>query len=425
MATGPPTTPASTNPGQVDTRLVRVARIIGRLNIGGPAIQAISLTRELEPLGYRTLLLRGSEAEREGSMDELAASIDVHPVLIPPLRRDPGWHDVPALRMLTRCLASERPDIVHTHAAKAGTLGRVASMLAGAPLLWRRRPVRVHTFHGHSLTGYFSPRVSAAYRTIERILARRTDRLIAVSEQVRDELIALGVAPAQKFVVIPLGFDLRRFLVTGPERDSSRRALRASLGISENATVVTLIARLVPIKRVDRFLRAVSLLTDVEEVHFLIVGDGELRAELQAGEAARVAIHRLTWAGFRSDIPAVCFASDIVVLCSDNEGTPVSLIEASAAGVPVISTRVGGAAKVVKHGETGLLVPPDDGTALADAVRTLVADPERRETMGSVGRAYASQSFTLERLVDDIDQLYRTLLCERAQRDRNRTARAA
>lgn len=391
---------------------VRIARIIGRLNIGGPAIQAITLTHELARHGYETLLIRGIESPREGSMDHLAEALEVRPLLIPALRRDPGLRDLSALAALTRTMLRERPDIVHTHAAKAGTLGRVASMLASTASHVRPRPVLVHTFHGHSLTGYFSPRVSAVYRTIERTLARRTDKLIAVSEQVRDELVAMDVAPPAKFVVIPLGFDLARFMNTGPERDAARHRVRAEFGLSSDATVVTLIARLVPIKRVDRFLRAASLLNDLVDVRFLIVGDGELREGLERSDAARALEDRLAWAGFRRDIPAVCFASDLVVLSSDNEGTPVSLIEASAAGLPVISTNVGGAAAVVVDGRTGRLVNPDDGEDLASAIRALVRDLGLRTRMGIAAREHAAR-FSLERLTDDLDQLYRQLLFER------------
>ena len=274
---------------------VSVVRVIARLNIGGPAIQAITLTRELEECGYRTTLVRGSEAPDEGSMDYLADELGVRPVLVPWMRRNPGWRDLPALIALIRILRRQRPQIVHTHAAKGGTLGRVAALLAFPRR--GRRPILIHTFHGHSLSGYFSPRTAAIYRRIERRLARRTDRLIAVSDEVRDELVAMHVAPASKFEVVPLGFDLSPFTVNGAVRQEMRDALRAELGIPSEARVVTLIARLVPIKRVDRFLRVAAALGDLRDVRFLVVGDGELRDQLRRSVPAQRLGERLDVGG--------------------------------------------------------------------------------------------------------------------------------
>ena len=378
--------------------------MIARLNVGGPSIQAITLTRTLEPFGYATTLVRGTEGDREGSMDDLARSLGVTPVLVPSLRRDPGAHDLRALLALIAIIRRERPRIVHTHAAKAGTLGRLAAIAAS----WGRaeKPIIVHTFHGHSLTGYFSDRRSAAYRRIEQLLARHTDTLIAVSTEVRDELVALGVADAERFAVIPLGFDLAPFAPEPDQRSAARQRLRSELGIAAQATVVTVIARLVAIKRIDRFLAAARQCLDLPGARFLIVGDGELDGALRGSPAARALGSRLTWTGFRRDVPALCFASDVAVLCSDNEGTPVSLIEAAAAGLPVISTRVGGAAAVVRDGETGVLVPTDDGSALAAAIRRLVLDPDLRNRMGIAGQAHVNAAFSLPRLNRDIAGLY-------------------
>jgi glycosyltransferase involved in cell wall biosynthesis len=217
----------------------------------------------------------------------------------------------------------------------------------------------------------------------------------------------MGVAPASKFDVVPLGFDLSPFSVDRGARTQMREGLRAELGIPSEARLVTLIARLVPIKRVDRFLRVATALRDLPDVRFLIVGDGELRESLHSVDEARTLGDRLVWAGFRRDIPAVCFASDVIVQTSDNEGTPVSLIEAQAAGVPVVSTSVGGTAAVVDHETTGFLVPVADERALAEAVRSLLDDPERAARMGAAGREVAISSFTLERLCSSLDEIYR------------------
>ncbi len=383
---------------------IGLARIISRLNVGGPAIHAISLARELEPLGYRTTLIRGCESPTEGSMDHLAQRLGVRPLRLPALRRDFGWHDVAALPALVAALRRTRPRVVHTHLAKAGVLGRIAALVA-CP-----RAVRVHTFHGHSLTGYFSPRRSRVHRWVERFLARRTHRLVAVSEQVRDDLVGLGIAPSERFEVIPLGLDLNPFTVAGEERVRRREALRRSLAIPATATVVTLAARLVPIKRVDRFLRVATMLAASSDVMFLVVGDGELGDELRASAAARALGPRLVWAGWRHDMPDVHFASDVVVLTSDNEGTPVSLIEARAAGVPVVSTAVGGVAAVVGSSEAARLVDPADEAAFARAVQGLLADLPRATAAGNAARAQVARAYSLDALASRLDALYRSLL---------------
>jgi glycosyltransferase involved in cell wall biosynthesis len=387
---------------------IRVVRIIARLNVGGPAIQAITLTRRLEPLGYRTTLVRGREEPNEGDMDYLADELAVAPVLVPTLRRSPGWGDLRALTALAGIIHRERPQIIHTHAAKAGTLGRLAGWASG--LASGRRPILIHTFHGHSLTGYFSPRTASIYRRIERSLARRTDALIAVSGEVRDELVELGVAQANRFEVVPLGFDLEPFGAGADERARRRHRFRAELGIPADDQVVTLIARLVPIKRVDRFLRvARNLAAQRPGVHFLVVGDGELRGALQASSEATALKGRLIWAGFRRDIPDVCFASDAVVLTSDNEGTPVSLIEAQAAGTPVVAGRVGGVASVVRDGITGFIVEPGDEHGMANAVSRVLDDATMTER-AQTAREEVARAFSLDGLVEHIDGLYRRLL---------------
>ncbi len=385
----------------------RITRIIARLNIGGPAIQAISLTRLMEEHGYVTHLVRGVEGPDEGTMDHLARELGVSPTLVEQMSRDPGRRDLAALNRLVRILRRDRPDIVHTHAAKAGTLGRVATLLAFP----RRssRPVLVHTYHGHSLTGYFSGRTAAFYRGVEQALARVTDRLVAVSPEVRDDLVRLGVAPVEKFEVIPLGFDLSPF-VDDARRAERRAALRSEWGVPPDAELVTLIARLVPIKRVDRFLRVASKLADRPGIRFAIVGDGELNADLRNSVEAGSLGDRIVWAGFRLDIPDVCFASDVIMLTSDNEGTPVSLIEAQAAAVPVVGTDVGGVRSVVRSGVTGLLAGSTDEAGLASAASALLDDRARHQQFALAARRHTVERFAIQRLVLDHRALYERLL---------------
>ncbi|HEX3801316.1 MAG TPA: glycosyltransferase [Solirubrobacteraceae bacterium] len=398
------------------TRRKRVMRIIARLNIGGPAIQAVTLTQELEPFGYQTRLIRGVEDPAEGNMDYLAAERGVVPTLIPSMRRDPGPGDFTALLRLVLLLWRDRPAIVHTHAAKGGTLGRLATILAYPLRRWR--PLVIHTYHGHSLTGYFSGRTAGFYRLVEKLLAPHTDVLLAVSSEVRDDLVGLGVAPGSQFRVMPLGFDLSPF-TADTDRAARREALRAQWGASPEEIVVTLIARLVPIKRVDRFLAVARRLGDRPGLRFVVVGDGELHEQLAASDDAVTLGEGLVWAGFRRDIPDVCFASDLVMLTSDNEGTPVSLIEAQAAAVPVVATDVGGVRSVVRDGESGLLAPADATDALAAAVASLLGDPQLRARMSAAGRAHVTSLYTLERLAADHAALYDELL------DSRRAARQA
>ena len=385
---------------------IRVLRVIARLNVGGPAIQAITLSRLLEERGYATRLIRGQEGAREGSMDALAKQLEVTPVSLPTLKRRIGLGDLASLVFLVRQIRHWQPQILHTHAAKAGALGRTAALLAGR----RRPPVIVHTFHGHVLTGYFPPLISAAFTVLERTFARFTTCLIAVSEEVRSDLVRLGVAPPEKIIVLPLGFDFSRFDATEEERRERREAFRRDLGIPLDAQVVTLVARLEPIKRVDRFLRVANLIQEPQGTWFLVAGDGALREELQQSpEAARLG-DRLVWAGLRDDMPDVYFASDVLAVTSDNEGTAVSAIEAQAASLPVVTTRVGGMPTVVEDGQTGFVIDRESERALADRIAELLQNREIAGKLGRAGAVMARRRFALERLVGDVDGLYERLL---------------
>jgi GT2 family glycosyltransferase/glycosyltransferase involved in cell wall biosynthesis len=393
-----------------DEGATRVLSVIARLNVGGPAIQAITLAHLLEEHGYETLLVRGREGPREGSMDSLAEQFGVVPVELPTLKRRIGIGDLASLVFLIQKIRNWRPQILHTHAAKAGALGRMAALLA----MGRRPPVIVHTFHGHVLTGYFPPLISAAFTAIERILARYTTCLVAVSEEVRADLVRLGVARAEQILVLPLGFDFSRFDASAEERRERRQGLRNELGIPSEAPLVTLVARLEPIKRVDRFLRGATRVRTSPETWFLIVGDGALREQLQESREAVQIGDRVVWAGLREDMPDVYFATDVLAVTSDNEGTNVSAIEAQAAGVPVVSTRVGGMPSVVAEG-TGLLVEPEDEDGFARALERLLLDQELLQRLGRHGAEHARAEFSLARLIDNVDALYRRLITQASE----------
>jgi glycosyltransferase involved in cell wall biosynthesis len=337
-------------------------------------------------------------------MDALAKEYGVTPISLPTLKRNIGLGDLAALLFLVRQIRTWRPQILHTHTAKAGALGRVAALLAGR----RRPPVIVHTFHGHVLTGYFSGPISAAFTAVERLLARFTTCLIAVSEEVRADLIRLRIAPPECIVVVPLGFDFSRFDVPEEERRERRVAFRRSLGIPIYVRVVTLVGRLEPIKRVDRFLRIANLV-DVPGVWFLVVGDGALREELQQSAEAAKLRDRLVWGGLRDDMPDVYFATDVGAVTSDNEGTAVTAVEAQAARLPVVTTRVGGMPSVVRDGKSGFVVQCDDERAFANAVARLLVNDALRDQFGVAGREATQAKFSQGRLIDDVDKLYRHL----------------
>jgi glycosyltransferase involved in cell wall biosynthesis len=380
---------------------IKIVRVIARLNIGGPAIHAILLTAGLNGARYQSRLVKGSEAPTEGDMEDLARERGIELVRIPELGREIRWaDDVVAFWKIYRLLRRERPHIVHTHTAKAGLLGRLAARLAGVPAV-------VHTFHGHVFHGYFPPWKTRIFVLIERWLAKRTDRLLAVSDRVRADLLALGIGAPDRVLTVPLGLDLTPFFACG----SRRGRLRAELSVPADEALVGIIARLVPIKRHERFLRAAAELARAG-VHcrFLVVGDGERRAELETLASTLGVAARVHFLGWRRDLERVYADLDVAVLCSDNEGSPVSLIEAMAAGVAVVATRVGGVPDVVDDGITGLLVAPGDVPALARAIVSLLVDPERRRRMGAAGRERVAETYGADRLVADMDRLYADLV---------------
>jgi glycosyltransferase involved in cell wall biosynthesis len=381
---------------------IRVVRIIARLNIGGPAIHSTLLHERLNRDRFESTLVTGTEEAGEGNYLELhgrTANVEIIPDLgreIRPLR------DLQTLSRLVSLMRRIKPHVVHTHTAKAGAVGRAAAILAGVPAI-------VHTYHGHVLRGYFSPAKTAVYRGIERSLAWRTDRLLAVTTRVRDELIALGVGKASQYRAVPLGFDLAPLLAA----ERRRGELRAELGMGA-APLIGIVARLVPIKAHEVFLAAAAAVRQqVPAARFLVVGDGELRQTLEQQTAALGLTDAVRFLGWRADIDRLYADIDVVALTSRNEGSPVALIEAMAAGVPVVSTEVGGVADVVEHGVSGLLAPMDDAAGIATHILTLLADPVMRRTMGQHGRAKVAATYDAGRLVSDIETLYEDLIREK------------
>ena len=374
--------------------------------MGGPAHHVSLLSGRLDPDRYDTLLLHGAVGAGEASLAEVARRYGATTRSVPGLRPEPRpVDDLRAFWALLREVRAFKPDIVHTHTAKAGMLGRLAALCAGRP-----RPVIVHTYHGHVLEGYFGRFANAVYRTIERALGRFSDRLIGVSRATVDDLVRLKVAPRSKFRVVPIGLDLGPFLHIRPDAGS---ALRTEVGARGEDVLLTFVGRLVPIKRVEVLLEAVARARELgAPVRLAVVGDGERRPSLER-LAARLAIDdRVRFAGYRADVTHVAAASDIAVLSSDNEGTPVSLIEAAAAGRPAVATAVGGVPEVVTA-EGGVLVAPGDSDELGSAICKLAADPDGRARMGSRARDHVAARFSVERLLGDIDSLYGELTAAR------------
>jgi glycosyltransferase involved in cell wall biosynthesis len=392
---------------------VKILRVIARLNMGGPALHVAYLTEGLTKRGYDTTLVSGSLARGEDSMAFVADAHGVEIVRIDELGREISpLRDLLATIRLARLIRKERPQILHTHTAKAGTVGRVAALLAGS----RKPPIVVHTFHGHVLRGYFGPVRTLLFRLLERWLAAGTTALVAVSPQVRDDLVALGVAPREQFVVIRLGIELdERVAADQNGRGESRRYL----GIPGDRFTVGWIGRMTAVKRTDDVLVAFKRLRDdgVDAV-LCMVGDGPDRMQLEQ-RAHDLGLARDTvFLGYQEDVAPFYAAFDALVLPSGNEGTPVSVIEALAAELPVVATRVGGVADVVQDGEDGFLVAAGATDDLADRLALLARDPALRARMGKHGRERVLPRYAVERLVEDVDELYRSLLSGAAVRTR-------
>jgi glycosyltransferase involved in cell wall biosynthesis len=386
---------------------VKILRVIARLNMGGPALHVAYLTAGLRERGYDTTLVAGSLARGEDSMAFVAEGRDVEIVRIDELGREISpLRDLAATLRLARLIRAERPDILHTHTAKAGTVGRVAALLAGG----RRPPIVVHTFHGHVLRGYFGPVRSLVFRLLERWLAAHTTALIAVSPQVRDDLVDLHVAPAERFAVIRLGIELDE-RVSGAQ--NGRLESRRYLGIPPDRFAVGWIGRMTAVKRTDDVLLAFKRLRDegVDAV-LCLVGDGPDRVQLERRAHELGVMRNTLFLGYQEDVAPFYAAFDALVLPSSNEGTPVSAIEALAAGRPVVATRVGGVPDVVEEGKDGFLVEPGATDELADRLGQLARDPALREQMGRAGRERVLPRYAVDRLVDDVDRLYRSLLSE-------------
>lgn len=400
----------------------KIVRIIARLNVGGPAKHVVWLTSGLEEAGYRSLLVAGSVPEGEEDMGYFAGEAGVTPLYIPEMSREISLKDAVTTWKLFRLLLRERPDIVHTHTAKAGTVGRVAGFLyrwlTPGVLVGRPRACKfVHTYHGHVFHSYYGQFRTRVFLAIEKLLARLvTDRLVVVSEQQKTEINqTFRVGRADQIRVIRLGLDLNVFAGYA----SRRGRFRAEFGIDDQAVLVGIVGRLTEIKNHELFLESVARVNR-ERVRFVIIGDGSLRESLESKARSLGIEKNVIFAGGRKDPEYFYPALDIVALTSRNEGTPLTLIEAMANARPVIATLVGGVVdllgeiRIADGGfticERGIGVLPGDVDGFAAGLGRLIEDKELRDRLGQRGFEFVERNYRKERLLEDIKDLYGELL---------------
>ncbi|MCB0396451.1 MAG: glycosyltransferase [Flavobacteriales bacterium] len=394
--------------------MYRILRIINRFNLGGPTFNAVHLTKDLtDP--FETKLIGGVKNDDEESSEFIAREAGIEPLIIPAMQRDIRLlEDWKAYRQIRKIIREYRPHIVHTHASKAGLLGRLAAIRENVPVI-------VHTFHGHVFHSYFNPVKTGIFKQIERYLAARSQAIIAISEVQKEELSTQHkICPAEKMRVVPLGLDLAKFSDTEPGyRDDFRKRYH----IESDQIAIGIIGRLVPVKDHALFLRAMQQVNMryPGKVKFLIIGDGALREDLSV-QARELGFqtngmnteitpdHNLLFTSWIKNVAWANAGLDLVVLTSLNEGTPVSLIEAQAAGNPVVSTDAGGVTNVVRDGVSGFISPREESAPFVEYVSDLVSDADKRREFGSAGRDFVLERFGRARLAKDIHDLYIELL---------------
>jgi glycosyltransferase involved in cell wall biosynthesis len=380
---------------------VRIVHAIARLNVGGAALSVLELAAGQRRQGHDVLVIAGRIPSGEASMEYVADQLGVPYLHLSTLQREVSARsDLATIAAVRAVLRERRPDVLHTHTAKAGTTGRLAALTVGSA----RPSCVVHTFHGHVLSGYFDPVREHAFRLIERGLAYATDALVAVSEEVRDDLVRFHVAPPRKIEVVPYGFDLDARV--GRDADARARK-RAEAGLGDGDFAIGWAGRLTEIKRPLDLVRTTAA---VDGATLVIAGDGELRGEVEALASDLGVRDRVRILGYVEDMGAWYSAFDAFALTSRNEGAPVVAIEAQAAGVPVVATDAGGTRTVVDDGETGFVVPVGDVPALAERLTRLRDDPGLRAELGRTAAARMRERFSTERMIGDVERLYARIL---------------
>lgn len=384
---------------------IKILRILTRLNIGGPAIHAVLLTREFNNDEFESTLLCGSVSDYEGDMGYITDIYNVKPFYLAELKREINpIKDFVAFFSIFKYIRKFKPDIVHTHTAKAGTLGRIAAILAGVP-------VKVHTFHGHVFEGYFGRISTGFFIFVERFLAKFTDAIIAISPGQRCDIVEkYKITTPDRCRVIRLGFDLEKFL----KADEKKNLFRKRFNFKEDDILVGIIGRLAPIKNHKMFIDAAAYINECKETElidktkFIIVGDGEMKEELLIYSKSKGLKEKVVFTEWVRNIEEVYADLDIVALTSINEGTPVSLIEAMTSSKPVVSTDVGGVKDAV--GEVGIAVKSGDYKTMANKILDLVSSHEKRKDLGRRGQELVKDKYSKDRLVAELKELYKELL---------------
>lgn len=382
-------------------RKYRIAHVITRMCRGGAQENTLLNVAWADVDRYDVDLYCGPVPRSEIGIMDRVRDAGVEPILVPTLRRTPNpIADLNALSMLTRTFREKDYDLVHTHTSKAGFIGRMAARRAGVKHI-------VHTPHGHIFHGYFTVPVVAIYTQLERRAARYSDRIIALTGAEIDQHLDRGVGTRDRFVSIPSGIDVDAF----ENAESKRNEARADLGVNDCDCVVIGAGRLEPVKGFTYFIRAAAMIADRHpSLLFWIAGDGSCRGDLE--RQARESNVEIAFLGWRDDLDTLFAAADIFVLPSMNEGMGRVIAEAGAAGLPVVAARTGGIPDIVRDGETGLLVPPGDAQAMADAIEELAENPSRRADWGRAARAHIRAGFSAEAMVQRIESVYEELLSE-------------
>ena len=382
-----------------ENKRIRVMRVIARMNVGGPAVQVSGLMRGMDSSKFDHRLYTGYCTEDEADYLNVVAA-DVFAIRIEGLgRRVNLVGDLRAFVSLVKEIRIFKPDVIHTHTAKAGFLGRIASIASLHP------SIRVHTFHGHLLNGYFGIYKKSLVILAEKILSVFTNQLLAVGDKVRQDLLKAGIGNSQIFELMPPGLEINEL--------PNIKDAQGFYGLPPQVLQCALIGRVTRIKRPDRFLDVVAEVKKRRiKIEFLLAGDGELLEACRERIAAEELPVKVL--GWQSNIERVLAASDIVILTSDNEGTPLSLIQAGMAGLPVVTTNVGSIPEIVMDGITGIITSVDV-MAMADALEKLAGDAGLRTRMGSAAQEFTLSNFGVDRLVRDHEQLYKKLIANRAK----------
>jgi glycosyltransferase involved in cell wall biosynthesis len=393
------------------SRKPRVLRIINRLNLGGPTYNAAYLTKYMTD--FDTLLVSGMKDESEESSEFIVKKLGIEPLYVPEMYRELNpFRDYKSYYKIRKIISDFKPDVVHTHAAKAGAVGRLAAIHENVPII-------IHTFHGHVFHSYFNRAKTQLFLNIERYLAKRTTKIVTLSPKQLQELSEeFKIAPKEKFQIVQLGFDLSRFVENQEEK---RARFRDAYQISDDEIAIGIVGRLVPVKNHILFLRAFKIVLNStsKKIRGFIIGDGEMRKEIEA-EATQLGLEHstpeenkrtlLTFTSWIKDVSECNAGLDIIALTSNNEGTPVSLIEAQAAGKFIVSTKVGGIEDIVEEGSNALLVEKGNEKQFAEALLKAVEDDELRVQTAKSKSASTIERFGYLRLCSDMSKLYNQLL---------------